>query len=96
MSCQNTILNKMTRLWKRRIDDDDFLTVNLGFGNRPMNININWPQERFSMAEDSLKQMVQSFIDKPKVIDNVPIELSFMKRDKVAIIGQNYSITNYY
>ena len=93
--CQNTILNKMTRLWERRIDDDDFLTVNLGFGNRPMNININWPQERFSMAEDSLKQMVQSFIDKPKVIDNVPIELSFMKRDKVAIIGQNYSITNY-
>jgi len=93
--CQNTIINKMTKLWERRINDDDFLTVNLGTGSKPMSLKINWPQERFSMAEDSLKEMVQVFIDKPKVIDGVPIELSIKKRNKVAIIGNKDIINNY-
>ena len=93
--CQNTILNKMTRLWERRISDKDFLTVNLGNGNRPMNITINWPEEKFSMAEDSLKKMVQGFIDKPKILENTPVELNLTMRNKVAVIGNNNLVSNY-
>ncbi len=86
--CQNTILNRMTRLWERRLSDDDFLTVNLGNGIKPMHIQIHYPQERFSMAEDSLKQMVIDFGNEPKNLVDVPIDLSFKEKDKVAIVGK--------
>ena len=86
--CQNTILNRMTRLWERRLGDDDFLTVNLGDGIRPMHIQIHYPQEHFSMAEDSLKQMVIDFGNEPKNLVDVPIDLSFKEKDKVAIVGK--------
>ena len=82
-----TILKKMTRLWERVIEDEDFLTVNLGNGTKEMNIKINYPSERFTMAEDHLKKLVTDVANKSEFLSDVPIELSLKQKDKVAIIG---------
>ena len=34
--CARIILNRESRLWERRTEDDDFLTVRLGLGNLPI------------------------------------------------------------
>ncbi len=37
-ACASIIINKSPSLWQRRIQDEDYLEVNLGLGNLPMKI----------------------------------------------------------
>ena len=46
------IAKKDVPLWQRRIKDPDYLKINLGRGTYEMDININYPEEHFSMTED--------------------------------------------
>ena len=95
--CQEIILKKTNRLWERRIGDDDFLKVNLGIGNQEMRINIKYPEEHFSMIEDNLKSIVTNLGTEPKILTNVPIELSLLEYNILAIIGKrtnNFNLTS--
>ena len=83
------IINKSSMLWQRRIHDDDYLTVNLGMGNCPMLININYPEERFSLEEDNLKKLVERLGSEPKILENVPIPYSFKTNYISGIYGFN-------
>ena len=83
------ILNKNPLLWQRRIHDEDYLTVNLGTGNCPMLINIDYPEERFTLEEDKLKKMVERLGSEPKILENVPITYSFKKNYISGIYGFN-------
>ena len=40
-TCQKIILENRKELWERRIYDEDFLNINLGYTSLPMNVNIN-------------------------------------------------------
>ena len=82
-----TIVKKYTRLWQRRIEDDDFLDVNLGYGNYPMKIDIKYPEDHFSMVEDNLKDMVLKLGQEPKLLSNVPVVLSLRDNFINGIIG---------
>lgn len=88
IECQNIILNATNRLWERRIGDDDFLKVSLGMGNQNMRINIKYPEEHFSMIEDNLKDIVTKLGTESKILQNVPIELSLVECNILALIGQ--------
>lgn len=44
--CIDIIINKKSRLWERKIEDYDFLTVRLGIGDTRLNIDIQYPEER--------------------------------------------------
>lgn len=95
LECQNIIANKETKLWERRIGDDDFLKVNLGLGNQDMKIHIKYPEDHFSLVEDNLKDIVNQLGSEPKMLNNVPIELSFIEHNIVGIIGENDTVSNY-
>ena len=94
LECQEIILKKTNRLWERRIGDDDFLKVNLGIGNQDMRINIKYPEEHFSMIEDNLKSIVTNLGTEPKILKNVPIELSLLEYNILAIIGKRINNLN--
>ena len=87
--CSTIILNKRDRLWERRIDDEDFFTASLGFGVLPMNININYPEEHFSMTEDNLLDKVSELNKSSKILEKVPIPFSFRDNFISAVIGKN-------
>ena len=87
IECQNVILNRYTNLWERRIEDEDFMTVSLGTGDAPMKIDIKFPEDRFSMAEDDLKSMVTEVGTAPKMLKNVPIIFSLLEENISGIIG---------
>ena len=84
------ILHKSPALWQKRKDDLDFLTVNVGTGNYPMKININYPEEGFSLEEDNLKKMLSELGSTPKILENVAIPYSF----KVNYISGVYGLSN--
>lgn len=82
-----TIIRKYTRLWQRRIEDEDFLDVNLGYGSYPMKIDIKYPEDHFSMVEDNLKEIVLKLGQEPKLLSNVPVILSLRDTFISGIIG---------
>ena len=93
--CMDIIINKRDRLWERRVDDEDFLSVSLGYGSLPLKINVKYPQTHFSMEEDNLKDKVKELGSSEKMLNNVPIPFSFKDNFITAIIGNkkcNYTL----
>ena len=88
--CADVIINHSSLMWQRRITDDDYLTVNLGIGSCPMKININYPEEHFTLDEDKLKKLVLRLGNEPKNLDDVPIPYSFLNNYISGIFGINY------
>ncbi len=93
--CNRIIVNKDNLLWQKRIEDDDFLKVNLGYGNYPMKLKISYPEEQFTMAEDSLKSMADNLSREPKILNNVPVPYSFYDNIISSIVGR-YEIRSEY
>ncbi len=86
--CQNVILNKKRNLWERKIEDNDFLRVRLGLGNVEAQIDMDYPEERFSMVEDNLIDLLNSIKTENRLIENVPIDISFVEKNITAVVGK--------
>ncbi len=81
------IYAKKRNLWEREADQDDFLDLRLGIGNRELTGKISFPEEHFSIEEDNLLQEVYKLGAESRMLENVPISLSFLKNNITAIIG---------
>lgn len=90
--CQEIILGHNVQLWQRRISDDDFLTIPVGYGNRPMAIEVHYPEEHFSLEEDNLLDMVHSLGQRSRILNNVPITYSFFDNKVTGIVGDSIVI----
>ena len=88
-NCQKIILNKDIYLWQKRITDENFLTIPVGIGNRQMQIEINYPEEHFSLVEDNLLDLVHNLGKKERILNDVPITFSFYKNITTGIVGDS-------
>ena len=77
------------RLWERRKIDDDFLTVRLGRGDRPMVAEKQYSPKRFEMEPDFLLDEMYQLAEKPSVLRNVPITLSLRDDWTIGITGEH-------
>lgn len=94
--CAQVILNKSGRLWERKIDDYDFLTVRLGVGEVETDIDIQYPEERFTMEDDNLIDILNDIANNSKVIKSAPITVSLTEKNVSAlIIRKNENIDNF-
>ena len=87
--CANLIASRDPRLWERKIEDADFLVTRLGKGSRPLEIEIEYPEERFTMDDDNLVEMLNTIGDKSKTLQDAPITISFANSNISAIVSQN-------
>lgn len=85
-SCKQIIETKNRTLWSREINDDDFTNVRLGIGDRPAYITIEAPEDKFTLDDDNLYQMVVSLRKKYSTLHNVPITTSFKEEIVTALI----------
>ena len=85
--CSKIILNRKRNLWERELDQDDFLNLRIGMGNVSFNGKVNYPEERFTLEDDNLQELVLSLGRESKQLENVPINFSFIKHNITAIIG---------
>ncbi len=88
LDCNKLITEKSPLLWQKRIEDEDFLKVSLGYGSYPMKLKLTYPEEQFSMEEDELKSISDKLGREPKILENVPVPYSFMDNHISAIIGK--------
>ena len=87
--CAQIILNKDSRLWERRTEDDDFLAIRVGLGDLPIDADMEYPNREFSLEEDNLIELINSVANKSKVIKNVPITASLASKNIAAAIIEN-------
>lgn len=91
---KKVILFKKSNLWEREINHADFLNLRIGLGNKPVDVDIRYPEEHFSMDEDSLMKIVGNLVNDSKELVNVPITLPFATKYIAAIIGEEKNTTS--
>ena len=84
---EEIITAKKRNLWEREIDQDDFLDLRLGIGNTELQGTVNFPTERFSLESDNLLEEVYKLGAESRMLEDVPISLSFVTNNITAIIG---------
>lgn len=86
-NCINLINGSSAVLWNREIKDEDFLIVRLGIGNVPARININAPEEHFTLDEDFLMQKIYEVVNSSRILEDVPVTFNFQKNRVSAVIS---------
>lgn len=79
--------NNKLRLWERSHEDDDFLDVRIGLGNRPFDVKIKTPKQRFQLYEDELCNLPAEISVKYGSLINVPLTLDIYHNRTIGIIG---------
>lgn len=89
MECVQIITNRSSKLWERKIDEDDFMVVRLGLGVVPLEIDIKYPEEEFSLDEDELKPIFKELFDETHDIPGAPVTISLLKKKVTGVIGNH-------
>lgn len=84
--CAKIIINNGSRLWERRIDEEDFLEIRVGIGDLPLKADIQYPHIEFTMDDDNLIEILNTIVNKSKMIKDVPITISLTDKNIAALI----------
>lgn len=94
--CATIISQKNPRLWERKIEDEDFLSIRVGLGKVPLKIDLTYPQEKFAMVDDNLVTALNDIIRKSETIDNCPVIVSLANNTVSAIVSKGEDFTRKY
>lgn len=95
VECRQIILDKSSRLWERKIEDSTFISIRLGTGELPLDIDVQYPGEQFRMDDDDLVDILGEIGQKSKTLENAPITVSLTEKNIAAIICNNNAIYDY-
>lgn len=87
--CYQIILNRKRTLWERKISQRDFLTVRVGTGDIPIDMDIKFNEDEFTIEEDELKKEAEDMVNEHKKLVKVPVGYSFYNKKATAIMGIN-------
>ena len=87
--CLNILQNKTINFWDKRTDQNDFLEARLGIGRVPLKIEIDYPEEGFTIEEDNLRKMADKLVEESEYIETVPVSYSFKENRLTAIMGNS-------
>ena len=94
--CKSIILNKKTTLWNRNVDDVDFLSLRIGMGTYPLEIDIKYREEDFMMEDDNLSKLAEELVNETRNLENVPIRYSFKDKFISGVVGEHNVIRNFF
>lgn len=83
--------NKL-RLWERSYEDEDFLSVRLGRGNRLFEVRLKIPKKGFHLYEDEMRELPDDLAEKYSVLTNVPLTMDLKNNHAIGIIGSRKNI----
>lgn len=84
--CARIILERDPRLWERKKEDYDFLSLRLGLGDVPLKIDVKYPEEQFAMEDDNLIEMINDIAEDSKYIKKAPVVMSLVEKNISAVI----------
>ena len=80
------------RLWERRKIDDDFLTARIGSGEQPMMAELQYQEKHFELEPDPLVQEMYQLAEKPTILHDAPVTISFLENKIVGIRGDHSKV----
>ena len=80
------------RLWERSYQDDDFLSVRIGIGKRPFDIDLKIPKNGFHLHDDNLRELPNKLSEKYSILENAPITLDLFNIHTIGLIGKKNNI----
>ncbi len=86
--CEARIMNRERTLWERTVGQSDFLSLRLGTGNVPMDAEIKYPENRFSVEGDPLQNEVYRMSAEPRLLSGAPITCSLLNDPFMGIVGE--------
>ncbi len=88
--CARIIDTKNSRLWQRNIEHKDFLCVRVGTGNVETKIDIEKPEDHFSIDdEDQLFVELKKVVNDALLIEDAPLTYNFTNQIIDAIMGSS-------
>ena len=87
--CTKVILNRDARLWERKIEDYDFLSVRLGIGDMPLKIEVQYPEKQFAMEDDNLVEILNEIGENSKTLTGAPIVTSLAEKNVTAFVKKD-------
>lgn len=93
--CVNRIMNTSPTLFERMSGQNDFLVVNIGIGNLPVDANIKGASRSFQLEDDNLKEMMYKLKERPHTLTSVPITYSLIDNYFTGIIGDRPLVENF-
>lgn len=83
--------NKL-RLWERSYEDNDFLSIRIGLGSRPFEVQLKIPKPGFQLYEDELIKLPAELSRKYRVLDNVPLTIDLRNNHTFGLIGSQKNV----
>ena len=74
-------------LWGRNRSHEDFLYHRLGVGDRPFQIAIEVPKEKFQLINDSLADKPKFIKESYKTLHDVPVGIDLEENTLIGIVG---------
>lgn len=75
-------------LWSRVYGQEDFLTIRVGVGNIPLYGELKFPDQRFSIDDDIMREEVNRFSEEKKILEGVPVTFSLAENRVAGVIGE--------
>lgn len=79
-------------LWSRVIGRQNFLTLRVGVGNVPLQAQLSFPEQRFSIDDDIMREEVNRFSEEKQIISGVPAVYSLIEHRVSGIVGEGKSV----
>lgn len=86
------IQTKSRKLWERTSEQNDFLNIRVGLGEREAKIKFSYQERRFTMDEDDLQERMLSMCGTTPKLKEVPITVSLLKDNVFGIVGNDNCI----
>ncbi|WP_223592676.1 type VII secretion protein EssC [Neobacillus bataviensis] len=94
-SCLERIDKRDRTLWERVIGQNDFLKIRLGLGDLPLEVEIKYPEKKFTIEEDNLQDELYKLVETPSVLKQVPVTLSLVEERVSGIIGKRENVIEF-
>lgn len=85
--CVSQEMREQNLLWCRNSSHEDFLNYRLGLGNRPFQVDIQIPKERFTLIDDSLAERPKQIRDIYATLRGVPVGVDLLSNRIVGVVG---------
>lgn len=76
-----------SELWNRNFTHTDFLYQRIGLGDRPFQVDIRIPKEKFTLISDTLLDKPAAIREEFKTLHQVPVGISLMENTLIGLVG---------
>ena len=85
--CIGIVRNTERRLWERKPQDDDFMSLRIGSGIMDFNVQLRIPKQTVRLDDDDLLNKPQEIANKYKYIKDAPIIFDMLRFSSGGVVG---------